>query len=561
MMFLTGMRAAPESPWTFWMSLVKLLPIVSKLWSNSEMNHIELFAGCGGLCLGLESVGFELLMANELSPMAAETFAFNILNENLKDFPKDAKHTLWLSSQYSKGDMLKRLREDPREYPEKGFSDLQDDGGNLKGSLVIGDIRTLNTWVEDRKDVQQILKTGFGQGGVDLISGGPPCQSFSLAGLREKNNSKNSLPWEFAKFTALVQPKLVLLENVTGILRPFKDGDKKYYAWFEVAKAFAKIGYIPLTLHINAKYVGVAQNRPRFILLGVRSDVFDIIKKKFNASENELFSSSLSFYNKLKAKKSVNLCDLTVHDLNKGDKREFELFENSFLSPLVVKKEKFTSVREAIGDLCEDSLHRSKPSEFVLGLEKTFNKFINNQPFEDSARRSPRVQYARVKERFRIYQVIASIDSNTKKSILRVLSGKQDEIDREAWGKVKNKKFLLQDGKLGTFRDKKSFELFLRQHVTKKQIQRALVANEPAPAALSIPDDACHYVELRTLSAREMARIQSFPDSFAFRSKMTTGGQNRKFEVPVYTQIGNAVPVLMARALGECARTLLNKLQ
>ena len=48
------------------------------------MRHIELFAGCGGLSLGFESEGFELQLANELSPMAAETFAYNYLNEDLE---------------------------------------------------------------------------------------------------------------------------------------------------------------------------------------------------------------------------------------------------------------------------------------------------------------------------------------------------------------------------------------------------------------------------------------------------------------------------------------------
>jgi len=48
------------------------------------LNYIELFAGCGGLSLGLKSLGFQLAMANELSPMAAETFAFNFLNEDLR---------------------------------------------------------------------------------------------------------------------------------------------------------------------------------------------------------------------------------------------------------------------------------------------------------------------------------------------------------------------------------------------------------------------------------------------------------------------------------------------
>ena len=54
-----------------------------------------------------------------------------------------------------------------------------------------------------------------------------------------------------------------------------------------------------------------------------------------------------------------------------------------------------------------------------------------------------------------------------------------------------------------------------------------------------------------------MARIQSFPDNFVFRSKVTTGGKMRKFEVPQYTQVGNAVPPLLALALGKSIAELL----
>ena len=116
--------------------------------------------------------------------------------------------------------------------------------------------------------------------------------------------------------------------------------------------------------------------------------------------------------------------------------------------------------------------------------------------------------------------------------------------------------------KEGSFFSKEDFEAQLKNWRTKKQTQKALDENKPAGTALSIPDDACHYHagELRTLTVREMARIQSFPDKFVFRAKETTGGQMRKYEVPQYTQVGNAVPPALGKALGLCLHELLSKL-
>lgn len=56
-----------------------------------------------------------------------------------------------------------------------------------------------------------------------------------------------------------------------------------------------------------------------------------------------------------------------------------------------------------------------------------------------------------------------------------------------------------------------------------------------------------HHDELRTLTVLEMARFQSFPDNFLFRSKVTTGGQMGRFEVPQYAQVGNVVPFLLGK--------------
>ena len=83
-----------------------------------------------------------------------------------------------------------------------------------------------------------------------------------MAGLRKIDCDKNTLPWEFAKFVQHTKPKIAMLENVTGILRAFKDEEgKSFHAWYEVAKVFASIGYVPVCLHINAKLAGIAQNR------------------------------------------------------------------------------------------------------------------------------------------------------------------------------------------------------------------------------------------------------------------------------------------------------------
>jgi len=94
---------------------------------------------------------------------------------------------------------------------------------------------------------------------------------------------------------------------------------------------------------------------------------------------------------------------------------------------------------------------------------------------------------------------------------------------------------------------------------TRKHSQRPLIWDLPSPTMVSLPDDFVHPIIPRTLSVREMARIQSFPDAFEFRSKETTGSHRRRFEVPQYTQVGNAVPPLMARAVGEVIFEILNK--
>lgn len=82
-----------------------------------------------------------------------------------------------------------------------------------------------------------------------------------------------------------------------------------------------------------------------------------------------------------------------------------------------------------------------------------------------------------------------------------------------------------------------------------KRNYNVLKPDAQSPTVLTIPDDYIHFSSPRALTVREMARLQSFDDSFVFQGKRSTGGNKRKSEVPQFTLVGNAVPPLMARAV------------
>ncbi len=105
---------------------------------------------------------------------------------------------------------------------------------------------------------------------------------------------------------------------------------------------------------------------------------------------------------------------------------------------------------------------------------------------------------------------------------------------------------------------------------TKKFAQRCLPIewgpDGPSITVTSLPDDYCHYEQPRSLTVREWARLQGFPDWYVFKGPRTTGGERRagnpskgnwSREVPKYTQIGNAVPVKLAEAIAKHLRKFI----
>lgn len=112
--------------------------------------------------------------------------------------------------------------------------------------------------------------------------------------------------------------------------------------------------------------------------------------------------------------------------------------------------------------------------------------------------------------------------------------------------------------KYGSYGDSCKEELATLGLESNKRNYTVLNPKGQSPTVVTMPDDFIHYAAHRAMTVREMARLQSFDDSFVFQGKRQTGGNKRKSEIPQYTLVGNAVPPLMARAI---ANTILNHIK
>lgn len=400
--------------------------------NGSAGTFIDVFAGCGGLSLGLMRAGWRGLFAVE-----KDKFAFETLKANLLD-SQDVHRFEWPSW----------LNQTPFCVME-----LLEQYGALLSGL---------------------------EGKVDLLAGGPPCQGFSSAGRREASDPRNTLMRGYLQLVQKIKPKGVLVENVLGIAVDFvnEESDKKRINYANELIEELSVSYRVYWRSIDVSDFGVPQARTRFFLLGLRKDVQTGTADPFAILDQ------------------VRLPFLR----SKG---------------LVVP----TNSQSAISDL-------------EIGRNGTMD-CCESPGFKSIAYIGPKTNYQRLMR--------AGYD-NVAPSCTRLAKHRPEIVSRFA----QIIELCHSNGRLNVSLSREIREAF----GIKKQALRVLDPDNPSPTITSMPDDLLHYKEPRTLTVRENARLQSFPDWFEFRGNYTTGGERRKKEVPRFTQVANAVPPLMSEVLG-----------
>lgn len=403
---------------------------------------IDLFAGCGGLSLGLKEAGWNGIFAIERDPMAFETLFQNFMAAGapyagFADWPK------WLP---------------------KTNHDIV---ALLKDESIRAHLRSL-------------------AGKVTLMAGGPPCQGFSVGGRRDGADERNSLVYQMLDMVELVRPRVVLIENVEGIARPFvaRPGEASTSVADAVIEHLSSLGYSSAFDVLDASRFGVPQSRRRVVIVGIQGS-------------------------------SVSSAGLKTAFADMLKKSSADVRHRWGLHPT-----KNVTAKEAIDDLtggmrvaCPDSTEFE--SALYTKATSAYGRAMRRGKKTGSVPNSHR--FSKHGERI---QALYKLAHQTQPA-----------------GRL-SKTFLLENG-------------------TKKDKKVLVDVTTVVSTITTHPDEFIHYSEPRNITVREMARFQSFPDDFYFYGRYTINGPRRKHDVARCSQVGNAVPPLMAEGVGLALMKLL----
>ncbi|GAA0346773.1 hypothetical protein GCM10008931_42550 [Oceanobacillus oncorhynchi subsp. oncorhynchi] len=513
---------------------------------------IDLFCGAGGFSEGIIQAGFDIIFSSDKSPMVQETYT--------------------------------------NRHKQLGLID------GVDTHFELADIKDLHS--DDIFKTINSLRYDeiFRPGTVDVIFGGPPCQGFSRLGKRDANDPRNMLFHEYLRLIKDIKPKYVVMENVTGILDmklldfPSVNINKRYAGQNSVPyilnNELEGIGYKVLDMKVlNAADFGVPQQRNRAIFLAYRNDVIPVAypqPEKIKTTVYDAFGDLYTQYNysteysknctvgrtcNKQTSKPVSVNEITNMETSKHDTTVLERF-SLYREGENRRKALNRMIAEGI-DLYNQNRDLFYETLFYVNNESNFSvikDMLKKFNIDSKITESKRWFSITNKQLSIISKYSNDLDNNSihfKNAILslsRRLNMKY-ETTIEFWSKIKdllNKKIteseldtLLVNGEIS---DDIADAIF-----TKKGIRTRLDSKKVAPTMVTLPDDYIHPYFNRILTVREMARLQSFDDSFTFLGKRTTGGEKRALETPQFTQVGNAVPPLLAKAIATEVFNALEK--
>ncbi len=300
--------------------------------NKKKLKYIDLFAGCGGLSLGLYNTGvWKGLFAIEKSPDAFQTLKYNLIEKrNHYEWPD------WLpQKEHDINEILKKYKDELKSYRVK----------------------------------------------VDLVAGGPPCQGFSTAGRRKENDERNILVKKYIQFIRLVQPKIIFFENVKGFTQQFGENKTKGKIYSNyVTNALSQggkdyVGYNVFGKLVDFSEFGIPQKRTRFILVGIRKDYKTSVKAKefFDLIKNNKFEFIVSKGIEINPNLENAISDLLIEQKKLIDSPDTKNYKTSLYSKPKSKYQEL--MREEFNSKIPDSHRFAKHSEHTVEL---FSKLIRH---------------------------------------------------------------------------------------------------------------------------------------------------------------------------------------